>query len=116
MITTSALCGNGFDMEGLLKASAEGFRDLIAFAGDGEAMEEGYCRLIFYPHGRPSSRPSRRLRKKRLDGRVMCGWPPPCKGFVTVTAKRSLAVMCPAWLRGWIAAGLDGNRGSRPDQ
>jgi len=49
MITTSALCGNGFDMEGLLKASAEGFRDLIAFAGDGEAMEEGYCRLIFCP-------------------------------------------------------------------
>src|SRR6186997_2622875 len=54
--------------------------------------------------------------QEKLDGRVMCGWPPPCKGFVTVTAKRSLAVMCPAWLRGWIAAGLDGNRGSRPDQ
>src|SRR4026208_2208472 len=56
------------------------------------------------------------------DGARKAGWPghvwmaPALQGFCDCDSETVACVMCPAWLRGWIAAGLDGNRGSRPDQ
>src|SRR5439155_16650868 len=35
-----------------------------------------------------------------VDSRDMCGWPPARKDFSGVSAVRSLAVMCPACVRG----------------
>src|SRR5229473_5674895 len=39
-------------------------------------------------------------KKKDVGGRVKCGWPPACKDFLAFGHDWSLAVMCPACVRG----------------